>query len=78
MAICIFNPIFLLLESRKFYTIIIKINVMKVKYMTNKTEFKLFQWDPMIYIYSIPSQFLLPSPLKPKYITSPNETLKGL
>ena len=43
--------------------------------MTNKTKFKLFQCDHMIYIYSIPSQFLLPSPLKPKYITSPNETL---
>ena len=48
---------------------------MKVKYMTNKTIFKLFQCDHMIYIYSIHSQFLRPSPLKPKYITSPNKTL---
>ena len=29
----------------------------------------------MIHIHSIPSQFLLPSPLKPKYITPPNETV---
>ena len=46
---------------------------MKVKYMTNKTRFK--PCDHMIYIYSIPSKFILPSPLKAKYITSPNETL---
>ena len=38
------------------------------KVYENKTIFKLFQWDDMIYIYYIPSQFLLPSPLKPKYI----------
>ena len=44
-------------------------------YMTNKTRLKLFQCDHMIYIYSIPSQFLLPCPLKPKYITPPKETL---
>ena len=29
----------------------------------------------MIHIYSIPSQFHLASPLKPKYITIPNETV---
>ena len=40
-----------------------------------KNRFKLFQCDHMIYIYSIPSQFLLPSHLQPKYITSPNKTL---
>ena len=43
--------------------------------MTNKNRFKLFQSDHMINIYSIPSQFLLPSPLKPKYIITPNKTL---
>ena len=43
--------------------------------MINKTRFKLFQCNHMIFISSIPSPSLLPSPLKPKYITSPNETL---
>ena len=43
--------------------------------MTNKTRFKRFQCDHMIHIYSIPSQSLLPSPLKLKCITSPNEKL---
>ena len=47
---------------------------MKVYYMTNKTRFKLFKCDRMIYIYSKPSQLLLPSPYKPKYIASPDKT----
>ena len=50
-------------------------NLMKVYHMTNKTRFKLFQCDYMIYIYSVPSQFILPFLLKPKYIIYPNETL---
>ena len=52
-----------------------KINVIKFYHMANKTKFKLFQCDHLIYIYSKPSQFLLPSPLRPKYITSPNDHL---
>ena len=43
--------------------------------MTNKIDSNYPNVIIYLYNYFIPSQFLLPS-LKPKYITSPNETLK--
>ena len=36
---------------------------------------KMFQFDHIIHIYSIPSQSLLPSPLKPKDFTSQTKHL---
>ena len=53
----------------------LKIFKLKGWYLSKKTRFKWFQCNHMIHIHSIPSQFLLPSPFKPKYITPPNETV---
>ena len=63
---CVFN-------SNSIFLIRIKISKLEVKYLSKKTRFKWFQCNLMIHIHSIPSQFLLPSTLKPKYITPPNE-----
>ena len=52
-----------------------KIFKLKVKYLSRKTRFKGFQCNLIIHIHPIPSQFLLPSPLKLKYITPPYETV---
>ena len=59
--------------SNKGFTI--KISKLKVKYLSKKTWFMWFRCNHMIHIHSIPSQFLLSSPLNPKYITPPNETV---
>ncbi len=50
----------------------------KIKYLSKKTRFMGFQCNHMIYIHTIPSHFLLPSALKPKYITPPNEKLMSV
>ena len=57
------------------YNLVFKIFKLKVKYLPKKIRLKWFQCNHMIHIHSIPSHFLLPSPLKPKYITPQNETV---
>ena len=54
---------------------LIKIFKLKLKHLSKKTRLKWFQCNHMILIHSILSRFLLPFPLKPKYITPPNETV---
>ena len=61
-------------HDKSFDCISSKIFKLKVK-LSKKTRFKWFQCNHMIHIHTIPSQFLLPSPFKPKYITPPNETV---
>ena len=50
----------------------------KVKYLSKKTRLKGFRCNHMIHNHSIPSHILLPSPLKPKYITPPKEILMSV